>query len=215
MGLFRRRRAKVPDSAEILIFDTETADLPRNWRARPTDVDNWPRLVQAGWIVCGGDFKARRQYKALVQPDGFEISAGARRVHGITTEDCLRWGVDLKDVLRAFSAELGQCDLVVAHNLEFDEAIMTSEFIRAGLPIPFGDVSQFCTMKGTTAWCQIPPKRHGEYKWPKLSELHEICCGRPHDSAHDALGDCEAVLRCLRVLHRAGALQVRVVQRDD
>ena len=31
-----------------LIFDTETAGLPRNYGAPYTDVENWPRMVQYG-----------------------------------------------------------------------------------------------------------------------------------------------------------------------
>jgi hypothetical protein len=35
-----------------LFFDTETADKPRSWKAPASDLDNWPRLVQIGWISC-------------------------------------------------------------------------------------------------------------------------------------------------------------------
>ena len=112
-------------------------------------------------------------------------------------------------VLPAFDAELDAAGLVVAHNLEFDQAMMTAEFIRAGLPHRFDEVEGFCTMRGTTEFCHLTPKKYGEYKWPKLSELHAICTGKPHAGAHDAMGDAEAVVRCLRALQKAKALQTQ------
>jgi hypothetical protein len=117
------------------------------------------------------------------------------------------------DQILVFDAELEATGLVVAHNLEFDQTIMTAEFIRADLPHHFDEVEGFCTMRGTTAYCHLTPKKHGEYKWPKLSELHAICTGKPHIGAHDAMGDADAVVRCLRALQKAQALQLSVVPR--
>jgi len=188
--------------AQVLIFDTETSDLPRSWSRPASDVDNWPRVVQAAWIVCDLKFRPKRKYVQVVRPDGWEIAPGAQRVHGISTAAALQRGVPVADVLRAFDAEMQATNLVIAHNLEFDETIMTAEFLRAGLQSPFGNVNRFCTMRGTTRMCELLPKRNGEYKWPKLSELHQICTGKAHAGAHDAMGDAEAVLRCLRVLHK-------------
>lgn len=204
------RSAATAEEAQILIFDTETSDLPRDWRRPASDVDNWPRLVQVAWVVCDLKLRAKCKYVTLIRPDGWEIAPGAARVHGISTQRALKGGVPVADVLPAFDAELQASSLVVAHNLQFDEAVMSAEFIRAGLPHHFGDVNGFCTMRSTTELCELAPKIHGEYKWPKLSELHELCTGRPHNGAHDAMGDVEAVMRCLQVLRRKGMLEFRV-----
>ena len=176
------------DGDQILVFDTETSDLPRDWRRPASEVDNWPRLVQ--------------------------IAPGAQRVHGISTKKALKRGVPVATVLPAFDVELEAAGLIVAHNLEFDQTIMTAEFIRAGLPHHFDEVKGFCTMRGTTEYCHLTPKKYGEYKWPKLSELHAICTGKPHAGAHDAMGDAEAVVRCLRALQKAQALQLSVVPKS-
>jgi len=205
--------ASVGDGVEILVFDTETSDLPRDWRRPASDVDNWPHLVQIAWIVCDLKLKAKRKYCTLIRPDGWEIAPGAQRVHGISTRKALKRGIPLTNVLPAFDAELEAASVVIAHNLEFDQTIMTAEFIRAGLPHHFDKVAGFCTMRGTTEFCQLKPKKYGEYKWPKLSELHAICTGKPHAGAHDAMGDAEAVLRCLRALQRAGAMELSVVSK--
>lgn len=34
-----------------LFFDTETTGLPKEYRARTEDVDNWPRVVQLAWAL--------------------------------------------------------------------------------------------------------------------------------------------------------------------
>ena len=34
-----------------LFFDTETTGLPKNWKAPVTDIDNWPRMIQIGWLL--------------------------------------------------------------------------------------------------------------------------------------------------------------------
>jgi DNA polymerase-3 subunit epsilon len=200
---------------QILVFDTETSDLPRDWHRPASDLDNWPHLLQIAWIVCDLEFRPRRSYCTLIRPDGWEVAPGAARVNGISTKKALKHGVPVATVLPSFDAELQACGLVAAHNLEFDRNVMTAEFLRARLPHHFEDIEGFCTMRGTTAFCRLTPKRYGEYKWPTLAELHEICTGKPHRGAHDAMGDAEAVCRCLAQLHRTGHLSVDVVSRSS
>jgi DNA polymerase III epsilon subunit-like protein len=200
------------DEPQLLIFDTETSDLPRNWNRPASDVDSWPRLVQIAWVVCDLKLRAKHRYATLVRPDGWVIAPGAARVHGISTERALRDGVPVAGVLAAFDADLWASSMVIAHNLEFDEAVMTAEFIRSGIPHHFDDAQGLCTMRGTTGLCKLEPKIRGEYKWPKLSELHETCTGRPHAGAHDAAADVEAVLRCLEILKRKRILQIALAK---
>lgn len=204
-------RPAAGDGDQILVFDTETSDLPRDWRSPASDLENWPHLVQIAWLVCDLRLKVRRSFNTLIRPDGWEVAPGAQRVHGISTKKAAKRGVPIAAVLPAFDAELEAAGLVVAHNLEFDQAVMTAEFLRAGLPHRFDAVAGFCTMRGMTAYCHLTPKKYGEYKWPKLSELHQICTGKAHTGAHDALGDAEAVVRCLRALQKAKVLELSVM----
>ncbi len=207
--------ASVERDDQILVFDTETSDLPHDWHRPTSDVDNWPHLLQIAWIVCDLEFRPRRRYCTLIRPDGWVVAPDAARVNGISTNKALKHGVPVATVLPSFDAELQACGLVAAHNLEFDRNVMTAEFLRARLPHHFEDIEGFCTMRGTTAFCRLTPKRYGEYKWPTLAELHEICTGKPHRGAHDAMGDAEAVCRCLAQLHRTGHLSVDVVSRSS
>jgi DNA polymerase-3 subunit epsilon len=200
---------------QILVFDTETSDLPRDWHRPASDLDNWPHLLQIAWIVCDLEFRPKGSYCTLIRPDGWQVAPGAAKVNGISTKKALRHGVPVATVLPAFDAVLQTCGLVAAHNLEFDRNVMTAEFLRAGLPHHFDGTEGFCTMRGTTAFCRLTPKRYGEYKWPTLAELHKICTGKPHRGAHDALGDAEAVCRCMAQLQRKGHLQLDVVPKTS
>ena len=199
--------------AEVLIFDTETSGFPKNWHASPTDVGAWPRVVQISWVMCDTELRELRGYRTLIRPDGWSIDPEAQRVHGISAEQAARDGMAIADMLRAFAADLEACSLVVAHNLEFDEAVMTAEFIRAGIPHHFGDRRGFCTMKGTVDLCRIEPMMRGHYKYPKLAELHEVVTGTKLVGAHDSMADVQAIVRCLRVLKDRGMLQFEVVPR--
>ena len=38
-----------------IFFDTETTGVPRDYKAPTTDTQNWPRLVQLGWILMDSE----------------------------------------------------------------------------------------------------------------------------------------------------------------
>lgn len=202
------------DAPTVLIFDTETSGLPQDWDGEPEDVENWPHVVEIAWIVCDMQLRKLRAYETLIRPEGWTISPGSRRVHGISTEKARQRGVPIGEVLPAFAAELDACGIFIAHNLEFDQSVMTAEFVRAGIRHAFYDRRGFCTMKSTADLCQIGPKFRGHYKYPRLSELHEICIGKPHDGAHGAMADTEAILRILQAMKKAKVIELEAVPRS-
>ena len=54
----------------ILVYDTETTGLPRDWNAPLTDGENWPRLVQLAWQLHTPDGKLVSRGNRIVRPDG-------------------------------------------------------------------------------------------------------------------------------------------------
>ena len=88
-------------SLKYLFFDTETTGIPQNYKAPCTDTDNWPRLVQLGWILTDANGQELGRGNRIVRPDGFEIPTAASDVHGITTERALAEGEPLHDVMMA------------------------------------------------------------------------------------------------------------------
>lgn len=175
----------------ILFFDTETTGLPPK-HAGLND-PRQPHLVQFAGVLSDDDGRAVHALSAIVRPEGYTIPAVSSRVHGITTEMATERGFSLESVLNWFSACALMCDLMVAHNIEFDLKILRAQYIRGGFQGP-PSRSVFDTMKETTDLLRLPGP-YG-YKWPKLEELHEFLFGEKFAGAHDALEDIRATMRC-------------------
>lgn len=183
-----------------LIIDCETTGLPRNWRAPISDLDNWPRAIQIAWSLFDGSGALLESAAYLVRPDGFIIPEDVQRIHGITTERAIAEGKKLVDVLREFSTAAGKAEIVVAHNLRFDESVISAEFHRLKLKVPFAGKKRICTMTQSTDFCRIPGT-YG-YKWPTLSQLHKELFNCGFEEAHDAGADVSACAKCFFELKR-------------
>ena len=187
-----------------LFFDTETTGLPRNWKAPVSDVNNWPRLIQLAYLyfdengnrISGGDF--------IIKPEGFKIPTDASRIHGISNEKALKEGVLLSDVLQIFQNLIVDSDILVAHNMSFDEKIVGAEFLRLGMENSIPAKRKICTMQSSTNFCALNGP-YG-YKWPKLSELHYKLFKTGFEEAHNAAVDINATAKCFWELRRLGKL---------
>ncbi len=183
-----------------LFFDTETTGLPRNWKAPVSDLNNWPRLVQLAYLhfdengnrISGGDF--------IIKPEGFKIPADASRIHGISNEKALKEGVLLSGVLQIFQNLIVDSEILVAHNMSFDEKIIGAEFLRLGMENSIPAKRKICTMQSSTNFCALIGP-YG-YKWPKLSELHYKLFKTGFEEAHNAAVDINATAKCFWELRR-------------
>jgi DNA polymerase III subunit epsilon len=131
----------------LLFFDTETSGLPRSHHAPVSDLANWPRIVQIAWLLTDQQGTTHQAVEAIIRPEGFSIPADAARVHGITTARALTEGQLLSEVLQQFLAALRQADILIAHNLAFDEKVLGAELLRCGLPNPLPTLRCHCTME--------------------------------------------------------------------
>jgi DNA polymerase-3 subunit epsilon len=189
-----------------LFFDTETTGIPRSHDAPASDVANWPRLVQIAWVLTDESGNEPRSQAFIIRPDGFEIPASAARVHGITTETARRLGIEVGHALTAFTEDLAAAEILVAHNVQFDERVVGAEFHRAGRKqSPMAGKSLCCTMRSSTSFCRIPGGPRG-YKWPTLEQLHHALFGAALESAHNAVADVHACAKCFFELKRKGVI---------
>lgn len=192
---------------KYLFFDTETTGIPKDYKAPCTNTDNWPRLIQLGWLLTDAEGRILSEGNHIVRPDGFEIPKAASDVHGITTEFALENGKPLLDVIFAFGADLNQAECVIGHNLDYDLHIVGAEYVRLGYDsrIMFARPT-LCTMQATIQYCNIPG-RFGP-KWPKLMELYTKLFDQEFDGAHDAMADIVATKDCFFELIRRGVVRL-------
>jgi DNA polymerase III epsilon subunit-like protein len=198
----------------VLFVDTETAGLPTDYHADPfTNPEAWPRIVEIGWqvrqdVVLGHrrEWCRENHGEYLIRPDGFAIEESATSVHKITTERAREEGYPLEVALREFLRQAEFADLIVAHNVGFDMAVIVAELARAENlhACEVLDLHTWqCTMVTTKDFCGLPGRRAGEYKWPRLGEL-AFKLGVEPVEAHRVAGDVETLARCWIELDRLG-----------
>lgn len=195
-----------------LFFDTETSGLPKNWKAKVTELDNWPRLVQLAYIITedtDDGYNIHKEFDYIVKPVGFTIPDNVAKVHGITQEIAMEKGIMLDIVLNQFVYDVSISDVLIAHNMNFDEKIMGAECIRDSGTDWLSKRPKICTMKSSTSFCAIP----GPYgsKWPKLDELYQKLFGVSFEeefgTAHNALNDIRATIKCFYKLKQIGVIK--------
>lgn len=193
----------------ILFLDTETTGLPLNWSAPIKQVNNWPRLVQLACLMYdeAGTLLEERNY--IVKPEGFTIPYASTKIHRISTERAIAEGLPLVHVLDEFKSLLEKTTLLVAHNVNFDHAIVGAEYYRKTQQDPLNLLAKFCTMTSpeVISHCALPANSpRGGYKWPKLEELYYKLFKQELKGAHDALIDIQATARCFWELRRLGII---------
>lgn len=178
-----------------LIFDTETTGLPHNKSAPVEDLDNWPRLVQIAWQLHDDKGKLLSTGNHIVKPEGFTIPFNAEKIHGISTKHAEEVGEDLAGVLEKFSVDVRKAEVLVGHNIEFDNKIIGSEYIRSKQENLLAEAANIDTSTQTREFCQLQGGIGGRLKQPKLIELYTKLFGEGFGDAHDAAYDVDATAK--------------------
>ncbi len=186
-----------------LFFDTETTGLPVNWRAPISDSDNWPRLVQLAWAWYDQEGNQWDFYDYIIKPAGFIIPEESTKIHGISQALAEKKGKALNEVIDFFTKQVKQAELIVAHNIDFDQKIVGAELFRLKKEDIFLSAKKICTMKISADICRLPGNQ-GAYKWPNLNELHYHLFQEKLIGAHNALIDVFACARCFFALKKSG-----------
>ncbi|MGN0236086.1 MAG: leucine-rich repeat protein [Paludibacteraceae bacterium] len=209
----RERAKQVAESAKAkyLFFDTETNGLPYNYKAGIENTNNWPRLLQVGWIMTderGNVLKSRTKWR---YPNGFSVDSEVTKLTGITTDQLRRDGDDISSILREFMQDVENAEILVGHNIEYDMMVIGCELYRNGQPMQGQALTRhphICTMKQTVNFCAVPSTNsyYSDYKYPKLTELYTKLFGHAFSGAHDAMTDIKATKECFFELKRRGVL---------
>lgn len=183
-----------------LIFDTETSGLP-NYKL-PLNDPNQARIIQLAAILLDESFEEVACLSTLIKPDGWTIHPGAQAAHGIDITTCEKYGVHISIALHMFDCMYMKSTRVIAHNIKFDRRMIEVEraLSHPDFEIKSNPEIDFCTMLSTTNLCRLPGRIPGQFKWPKLVELHKFLFGTEFEGAHDALADVRATAKCFKYL---------------
>jgi DNA polymerase III epsilon subunit-like protein len=199
---------------KVMVYDTETNGLPKNWKKGHRVTENWPEPVSVAWskmtfeIPDPEDVETGQEVKhteLAVHNNGIKYSIlrrddlgpedwdqGAMRVHGISYYDSIQKGKSRQAVLADFLGDAEWADLLCCHNADFDRKIMSAEIARFELYEKSDWIANrrhVCTMKQTSY-------QNGK-KWPKLDFLHKRLFGKDFVGAHTAAGVVSATCTVL------------------
>jgi len=176
---------------KILVFDTETGGL------NPFEND----ILQLSYQIV--DLEKKDVVKSVDRffpwpDDKSRVCWGAIKVNGLTEEYLAT--KELSDRFSAmveFYIDMEDCEVLVAHNGDFDKKFITATAQREGMSHAGRWKPIIDTMKTTTNLCKIPSSRGCGYKWPKLIELANHLNVKTDDiNLHDSSADVELTKRC-------------------
>ena len=185
-----------------LLFDTETAGLPRMQNRKfppPDDLASYEsaRLVSIAWLLTDPVTKeVVQQEYYIVKPSDFVISPESTAIHGISHDFADQTGHDVQFVFDRFITALKRASKLVAYNIEFDYNIMKSEFIRHNLSTDSIEIPKQCAM--------LQAQKHMKLQYfPKLADTYRYLFHERIRDAHNAMGDTLSLYKCYKEMcHR-------------
>ncbi len=190
---------------KICIWDTETTGFPvKEWK-----LEQQPYIIQFAAIVFDFSEDASiaeiERHNMLIKPR-VSIPFGASQVHGIYDKDVVDVPY-IEEYIDIIMKVLNGADIVVGHNISYDEEILWYELARIGRVWEYTPSQSICTMRSSTEYCKMPGRGFA-WKPPKLSELHRFLFDEYFDGAHNALVDVEATGRSFFELVKRGVIKV-------
>ena len=180
-----------------LIIDTETTGVTDLAFATHHNYKKWPRLVQLAWILAN-EAGETMEGGAIIYPLDFEIPLKATQIHGISQQQALNTGENIRETLLALNQVMQQADTLVAHNLNFDLGILQSEALRQDLQLDWPR-KRYCTVHmGRTYLQTVKGRKQGGF--PKQGDLYETLFGITYGPKHNAHSDARACYHIFRHL---------------
>lgn len=181
---------------KLIVFDTETTALKPG------------QICQLAYLMVDGEsVKGKNMFFSVD-----EMSEGSFEVHGFSMEalEELSGGERFEDRAQEILDDFSWAQMLVGHNVSFDDRFLRAEFEKAGMTLP--KIRTFCTMNYFTGDMMMKRKfQTGRPKPPKLIELKEFFALEDADieknsaewfggggTAHDARFDTAMTYMCLR-----------------
>jgi DNA polymerase III epsilon subunit-like protein len=157
----------------MILLDTETTGLLPHHRGGYT-LDAEPRIVSIAAVTLAGDVLGYQRCNP-----GVPIPPESTAIHGLADADVAA-APRFADVWPRLLARVGEGALVCAHNAAYDRAVIATELLRAGLPLPRWRWA--CTMRGARAALPHAPR----HTLVALADVLRLDGERAHHSLGDA-----------------------------
>lgn len=177
---------------DSIILDTETTGL---LEADAIELSEQPHMIELFMLRVDKKFKVIDEYESFFSVP-VDLPKHITKITNITPsmlEGAPTFAHERKDITEFC---MGSRRLV-AHNLPFDAGVIWAELSRLGMEFNFPWAPEH--------YCTIEKSFHIKNKRLKLTDLHEIATGEPHDKgAHRARNDVLALARCYEWLRGQG-----------
>jgi len=163
-------------------------------------------MVQLAWSLFCLDRDGFRTRSFIVRADDFDPNPKGKLSHGIDKERSLREGVHAEEILQEFKSDLTvfHVQILVAHNIDFDEKVLRSESKRLGIDLTkILSLPKLCTMKASASRLQL---ENSEYKrrldaYRKNHNMRTRRAKRGYEYYKEVLSDRRHKYPTLRELH--------------
>jgi DNA polymerase III epsilon subunit-like protein len=177
---------------EIVIFDTETTGLLKPCNA---PLYEQPQIIEFYGVRLSEDFKIISEVESYIKPT-VPISKEITRITGIKESD-VKLARSFAEVYPEILALFEGADIACAHNIDFDNGMLSAECSRLGRRVPKA-ARNLCTVR------ELLP----EYGFRiTLSALHKRLFGKMFP-AHRAKSDVFALVRVLNKLMEDGVIDL-------
>jgi DNA polymerase III epsilon subunit-like protein len=195
---------QIPECKYYMFLDTETTGIPEqksyNKYYEPYLINYYDgaRMIELGYLITDDNGNKIKEQSFLVKPNGFVIKNS--HIHGITTEHATESGLDIREILEIFHADLQTVDKLICHNINFDKHILLSECYREYR----GEVDVVKKLKTITQQCTMEMgKRVFKLdKPPKLVYLYKKIFDMEPVQEHRALSDVNLCCDCYFNIHK-------------
>lgn len=176
------------ENDRLIIVDTETGGLNPSRNS----------LLNIAWAIVEKG-KIVKEQEFYFDYDEREVEERALEVNGLDRGYILEKGAaDRAYAMTCFWNDLGSCDTLIGHNINFDKSFIYQEFKRLGMSDKaqrLKDIHSWCTMKNVRRICC---KNHIEHlkQWISLECLCNYC--GVYSGNHHALEDVRAVVACIQ-----------------
>lgn len=190
----------------ILFFDVSAISKVKNWKAEPTDTDNWPRMLHLAWQMYDDERKLVSFGNKIIKSDNQKITANVAKSTGVTQKQMTEDGVDLNSALLEFNEEVNKAKTIISFNWKYNASILLCEYKREKIKTDLDVKDSFCLMHESTYYCKLP-SRYGGFKWPTLTQLYAKIYQAKLEGINQADTDVIACASCFYKLMDLGQLE--------